>query len=136
MNATAVDVKEMLEYYSQLCDSSSADFVDLYPIHIGREPAEPVNTITIFETGVIPPQLTLGNEFYEYPTIQMRVRSTNYQEGWRVITLIRDLLHGRANETWNGVLYTLIRCFNGPAMLDFDKNQRVRFIINFNIQRR
>jgi len=53
-----------------------------------------------------------------------------------VITNIKNILHGRANETWNGALYTLIRCSSGPALLDYDKNQRVRFIINFYLQRR
>ena len=83
------------------------------------------------------PQLTLDrNEVYEYPTIQIRVRANEYLEGWDVITNIKNILHGRANETWNGALYTLIRCSSGPALLDYDKNQRVRFIINFYLQRR
>ena len=136
MNAPSVDIKEMLEYFAQ--DSSSSDCdIDLFPIFIGKEPAEPQNVISIFETGIMGPQLTLDRkEVYEYPTIQIRVRANEYLEGWDVITNIKNILHGRANETWNGALYTLIRCSSGPALLDYDKNQRVRFIINFYLQRR
>jgi len=134
MNATAVDVKQMLEYYYN--ESSSLYTPDLYPIYIGREPAEPTNTISIFET-IGTHQFTLNRcEVYEYPSIQIRVRSTAYLEGWQTISNIKEILHGRARETWNGTLYTLIRCSGGPALLDYDKNQRVRFIINFNLQRR
>ena len=134
MNAPSVDIKEMLEYFAQE-DSSCVS--ELFPINIGKEPAEPQNVISIFETGIMGPQLTLDrSEIYEYPTIQIRVRANEYLEGWDVITNIKNILHGRANETWNGALYTLIRCSSGPALLDYDKNQRVRFIINFYLQRR
>lgn len=134
MNAPSVDIKEMLEYFAQ---EDSSCVLELYPINIGKEPAEPQNVISIFETGIMGPQLTLDRmEVYEYPTIQIRVRANEYLEGWDVITNIKNILHGRANETWNGALYTLIRCSSGPALLDYDKNQRVRFIINFYLQRR
>ena len=133
MNSSSVDIKEMLETY----ESELSSGVTLYPIFIGKEPATPVETISIFETGIMSPQLTFDKtEIYEHPTIQIRVRSTSYPEGWQVIAGIKDILHGRANETWNGAFYTLIRCSNGPALLDFDKNQRVRFVCNFYVQRR
>lgn len=136
MNATAVDVKAMLEYYAQAEDSSSCE-IELFPIYIGKEPAEPFDTITIFETSTMPPQLTFDRtERYEYPTIQIRVRANSYLEGWQVISNVKNLLHGRGQIQWGDTFYTLIRCMNGPALLDYDKNQRVRFIINFYLQRR
>ena len=131
MNATVVDIKAMLEYYKSTCDT------DLYPIYIGKEPDTPINTITLFETGVFPQDLTFDRtEIYEKPSVQIRVRSTGYLEGWAIISQIKDILHGRAGESWNGAVYTLIRCSSGPALLDYDKAQRVRFIINFYIQRK
>jgi len=42
----------------------------------------------------------------------------------------------KKQETWNGALYTVIYCSNGPALLDWDDSNNARFIINFNIQRR
>jgi len=137
MNPTVVDIKEMIEYFAQQDGSSSGCDIDLFPIFIGKEPAEPFNCITIFETLALPPQLTFDRiEIYEHPTIQIRVRANNYLEGWNVIYYIKNLLHGQGQVTWNGAFYTLIRCISGPALLDYDKNQRVRFIINFHLQRR
>ena len=136
MNATAVDVKEMLETYVDELDSSSSVPTVFYPIFIGKEPATPTNTITIFETMAFHDLTMNRSEIYELPRIQIRVRSTSYLEGWGVIDTIKNLLHGRANETWNGALYTLIRCYSGPGLLDYDKEQSVRFVVNFEIQRR
>jgi len=129
MNSSAEDIKDMLEtYYS----STEA----LYSVFVGREPAEPANTITIFETHGTH-QLTFDkDEIYEYPSVQIRIRSTSYTEGWQIAESIKTILHGRANETWNGAFYTLIRCISGPFLLDYDKNQRVRFVVNFYLQRR
>jgi hypothetical protein len=133
MNGAAVDIKSIIEYY--YADSSD---VDLYEIFVGKEPAEPANCISIFETGIGSPQLTFDrSEIYEYTSVQIRVRTTNYLNGWSIINEIKNILHGRANETWGGgTIYTLIRCSVSPALLDYDKNQRVRFVVSFNIQRR
>ena len=132
MNASAVDIKAMLEYYE---NESSSD-ISLYPIYIGKEPASPTKTITIFETMGFHDLTYDKKEVYEKPSVQIRVRSTSYLEGWEVISTIKNLLHGRANETWNGTFYALIVCYSGPGLLDYDKEQSVRFVINFDIHRR
>jgi hypothetical protein len=132
MNSCSEDIKDMLEYYMV----EESDFTP-FEISIGKEPDEPFNITSIFEAAGYPPQLTFNrNERYEYPSIQIRVRSTSYVDGWEQIEKIKNTLHGRAGETWNGSFYSLIRCQNGPFLLDYDKNQRPRFIINFNVQRR
>ena len=102
----------------------------------GKEPAKPDTCVTIFDTTGLPMQLTLNDQGYEYPSVQIRVRANNYQTGWALIEGIKNILHGRANETWNGALYTVIYCTSGPALLDWDDNSRPRFIINFNLNRR
>ena len=136
MNSCAEDIKAMLEA-GVSSSSSSGGEVDFYPIYIGKEPADPTNTITIFETPGYPPQLTMDRtEIYEYPSIQIRIRSISYVAGWAQAELIKNTLHGRANELWDDVYYSVIRCVNGPSLLDYDKQQRVRFIINFDCQRR
>lgn len=136
MKSTSEDIKEMLQYYLGTSGSNSAG-IDMYDIFIGREPAEPTNTISVFETAGYPPQLNMDKEEkYEYPSFQIRVRSTSYTEGWSQVSAIKDVLHGRANEQWGDVYYIVIYCQSGPALLDYDKNQRVRFIINFNCQRK
>lgn len=108
-------------------------------LFIGREPVKPNDCVTIFDTPGFPPLLTLdeGNPGYYYPSVQIRVRNTDYLTGWNLIHDITASLHGRVNEmSLEGILYTIIYCSSGPAMLDWDENDRVRFIVNFNLQRR
>jgi len=105
-------------------------------LFIGREPNKPDNCVTIFDTGAWPPSLGLTSKGYEYPTIQIRVRNLRYIDGWTIIEEIKNVLHGLAQQTMNGTLYSVVYCTSGPALLDYDEHNRVRFIINFNLQRR
>lgn len=132
MNASAEDIKDMLEAESSLGLTFGTD------LFVGREPAKPNNSVTIFDTISRASQLTLSEEgaTLHYSSVQLRVRDTSYQNGWDKVMSIHDKLHGRANETWNETLYAVIYCSSGPAMLDWDENNRVRFIINFNLIRR
>ena len=134
MNASSVDIKEMLEDFG---DSSGISVTFGSNLFIGLEPDKPDNCVTIFDTPSMTPQLTLeGTAQYEYPSVQIRVRNNNYVTGWALINDIKNALHGRAQETWNSTLYSVIYVSSGPAMLDWDENGRVRFILNLNIQRR
>jgi len=131
MNSSSEDIKDMLVAESAL------GLIFGTNLFIGREPSNPVNCVTIFDTPGFPPQLTFNKEeFYEYPSIQIRVRNNHYETGWAIISDIMLSLHGRAQETWNGTLYSLIQCSGGLALLDWDENNKVRFVVNFNIQRR
>lgn len=132
MNSPSEDIKDILEAESSLALTFSND------LFISREPISPANCVTIFDTqGGIPPQLTFNRaEVYEYPSIQIRVRSKKYLTGWNLINGIKSLLHGRGHETWNGTYYSLITASSSPALLDYDESDRARFICNFNIQRR
>ena len=132
MNSAAQDIKDMLE------GESSLGLVFATNLFVGREPTSPDNTVTIFETSSQPPQLTLEGEgaTLNYSSVQIRVRNRSYQTGWDMVDSIQDKLHGRAGETWNSTLYNSIYCSSGPAFMDWDDNDRIRFIINFNIVRR
>lgn len=131
MQATSEDIKSILT------DSSSAlNLVFGVSLFIGKEPTTPNNTVTIFDTGGQPPGLTLDQKVYEHPAIQIRVRNISYMVGWGLISSIQDTLHGRAQETWNGTLYSLIYAVSNPMFLDWDDNGRARFVVNFNIDRR
>ena len=131
MSASSEDIKDMLEAESSLGLTFATN------LFIGKEPDKPPNCVTIFDTPGFPPQLTYNKaEFYEYPAIQIRVRNNKYMDGWNLISDIMLFLHGRAHETWNSTYYSLIQCAGGLALLDWDDNNRARFIVNFNIQRR
>jgi hypothetical protein len=128
MNAPSEDIKSMLV-------AGGLGLTFGTNLFIGKEPATPRNCATIFDTYGRPPDLALKDQGYERPSIQMRIRSTDYMTGWTLTNNIKDLLHGKEHETWNGTLYTVIYCSSGPALLDWDDNNNARFIINFSIQR-
>lgn len=132
MNSSSEDIKDIL------VADASLSLVYATNLFIGKEPADPKNCVTIFDTGEASPQLTMAGkgEDYFYPSIQIRVRNTGYLTGMELIQNIRTSLHGRAQETCNETLYSGIFCSSGPAFLDWDENHRARFVINFNIQRR
>jgi hypothetical protein len=137
MQSPSFDIKEMLEEWIDSSGESTGTDVFDCPIHVGKEPSTPKNVITIFDTQGFPPYLSLSGESgYEYPSINIRVRNTKYDTGWNLINKIKDVLHGRHQETWNGTLYSAIICSSSPALLDWDDNGNARFIINFNLQRR
>lgn len=130
MNASSIDIADILEA------ESSLELIFATNLFVGKEPTTPVDTVTIFDTSSIPPKLGFNNDIYEQPSVQIRVRSKDYQTGWNLIDSIKNTLHGRGNETWNSTFYTVIYCASGPAMLDWDENSRARFICNFQMQRR
>lgn len=133
MNVPSYDLAEMIEAYGE---SSGIDLTYATNLFIGREPSTPKETVTVFDTPGFPDYLGLDSVGYEYPSVQIRVRSTKYTTGWNLINSIKDALHGKSHETWNGTLYTVIYCSSGPALLDWDDNGLPRFVLNMNIQRR
>lgn len=135
MNSSSIDLKDMLEAESSLnliCDTSTISDRNLF---IGKEPVKPSNCVTIFDTYGTYPDLNFSNQGYEYPSVQIRVRNTDYRNGWDLAQNIVTSLHARSNETWNGAIYTVIYCSGGPALLDWDDNGNARFVISINLQR-
>ncbi len=143
MNAPSIDIKDILAYIPPSESSSGYDPVNEFGLtfgsnlFVGREPAQPDETVTIFDVVGWEPQLTFNKEeIYEYPAVQVRVRSRSYVTGWNLLEQIVRRLHGIAQETWNGTLYSVVRCSRAPMLLDWDENARVRLIASFEIQRR
>ncbi len=130
MNPASEDIKDIIEA------ESSLGLVFATDLFTGKEPTSPANCVTIFDTPGASQDNTLGNDStYQRPAVQIRVRNTDYATGWGVINDIRDLLHGKGPETWNGTLYSSIVCSSEPALLDWDTNNRARFFVNLEIQR-
>lgn len=135
MNAPSFDIRDML-----VDQSSSSELLEGLEfgvnLFIGKEHAQPNDCVTIFDAAGANPVLTLSKDEYEYTSVQIRIRDAKYLKGWERSNKIAGLLQGRAHEVWNGCYYSLITIANGPFHLDWDENNRVRFIINVNIQRR
>lgn len=132
MNASSEDIADMLVADTSLGLTLGTN------LFIGREPISPKFCVTVYDTYGSPSQLTLAGqgEDYYYPSAQVRVRHYDYRAGYDLANDILISLHGRAQETWNGTLYSVISNINGVSMLDWDDNGLVRFIVNFDIQRR
>ena len=134
-------LKRYFELYQDLLvDSSSGlSLIIGTSLFLGNEPISETtqdDIVTVFDTPGLQPDLTMDrDEKYQRPSIQIRVRNNNYQTGWALANDIKDVLHGRANETLGGTSYALIRATDEPALLDYDRNDRPRFVINFNLQR-
>lgn len=128
MNAPSYDIKDMLEA-DVTVDTTN------FPIERGTLNESLANSTAIIDVPGGPPQLTMDVKKYEFLSVQIKVKSADYDAGWAVANAIKDSLHGRAHETWNGAYYSVITCLNGPGFMEREK-QRPIFVINFSIQRR
>lgn len=129
MNPPSVDIMDML-----LAESLELTFGQ--NLFIGKEKTDPDDIVVIYDIFGGMPDLTMDQETYERPSVQIKVRSRDYVAGWTLINNIYLSLHGRAHETWNGAIYELVRAVNSPTHFDWDDRGRARFIVNFNLQRR
>jgi hypothetical protein len=132
MNNAAEDVKDMLE------DDSTLGLTFKVDLFIGKEPATPDNCVTIYDTPSFPPQMTIEGEGSSYyrSSVQIRVRNNSYDDGMALAINIMQSLHERAQETWNGTLYTVVQALGEPALLAWDGNDRALIVNNYNLQRR
>lgn len=132
MNPASEDIKDMLDG-----SAGGLGLTFTTDLFISKEPTTPDDCVTIYDTPSFPPDLTLNpDERYYNSSVQIRVRNNSYQTGMTLARNILESLHGRAQETWNGTLYTVIMATGEPAALARDDNNRVIIIINFNLQRR
>jgi hypothetical protein len=130
MKPATEDIKDMLEADSGIALVLGTD------LFIGREPNEPNNCATLFDTPGRPRLTGVTDLRYDYPSVQVRVRNTGYVDGWTLINDIALALHQRDKEIRNGSQYESIACVVEPALLDWDENDRARFVTTFDIQRR
>jgi len=129
MNPPSVDIKDILVAHGSLGLTFDTD------LFVGKEPTKPDDCVTIFDTPGFPPDKFHDQSVnYNRPSIQIRVRN-NYLTGWALVNDIKNVLHNTGPETWNSTIYDSIFCSIEPALLDWDKNDRARFVTTFDIQR-
>jgi hypothetical protein len=129
MNAPSVDIKDFL-----VAGGLSLTFgTNLF---VGKEPESPDSCVTIFDTPGAPPDRYFNqSQKYDRPSIQIRVRDNDYRNGWALTNSIKNLLHSYPPSVQSGTTYTAIFCSQEPALLDWDGNDRARFVVSFDIQR-
>ena len=131
MNATSEDIKDLL------VDESSLDLVFAENLFIGRLPESPDSCVVIYDTSSVEPAQTFERSYeYNYESIQIRARGINYTTVWAQIQDIGTFLQGLNNFTLNDTFYALIKIKSGPFQLEWDDNNRINLVINFEIQRR
>lgn len=120
------EIKNILEAESDLALTFGTD------LFIGREPIAPDLCVTIFDTGGAGTGSDLqGSNGAQESTIQIRVRANDYPTGYELADNIIQALHGRKHEVWNTTNFNYILSTDAPVLLDWDDNDRVRFVINF-----
>ena len=132
MNPASKDICTLLEMDSDLGLTFATD------LFVGKEPASPDDCVTVFDIPGDAPLLTLagkGGITYHKPAIQVRVRNNDYETGWELTHDIQVFLHGINGEIVGGSTYLLIQSVDAPFLLDWDENDRARFIATFSIQR-
>ena len=130
MNPPSQDIKDILE-------AADLNLTFQSNLFIGSLPAQAQdNCVVIYDTPGYSPDLTFNfGEKYFRPSIQIMVRSRDYQTGYSLINSIKNELHGIGHEVWNGTVYELIKCTQEPFLLSYDERNLVQFICNFDIQR-
>ena len=133
MNPSSIDISALLEA------DSNFELTFAVNLFVGKEPAFPDNCVTIFDIPGDAPVLTLtgkgGGDYYR-PSVQVRVRNNDYLTGWGLIHDIQKYLHGINGVIEDSTEYLLIQSVDSPFLLDWDENDRVRFIATFSIYRK
>ena len=128
MIAAAEDIATILEAETEMVLGT-----DLF---IGKELSKPDNCVTIFDISGEPADIALDGSSYQKPSIQLRIRNNNQLVASTLCQTLLGILDGLGNVVVGTTTYMIIYCSSGPALLDWDANERIRFIINFNIKRK
>lgn len=133
MNPTTVDIRDILIGVSSLGLTFATN------LFIGRQPAEPDQCVTLYDTSAGIPEQTLRDEntaLYEYPSVQVRIRDNNYLDAYDLAYAIYFQLHNNNPQTINDTLYSSISAIQTPTFLTWDAKDRAEFIFNIKTIRR
>jgi hypothetical protein len=134
MNPTCKDIAQFLNEDTSLGLTLGTD------LFYGRMPDGPSNCVAVYDNPGDSPMLTLKKETsnYFYSSINVRVRNTEYANGWEIMYNIVAFLHGlHQQNTPDASSYIgVIKAQNDPQVLYWDKNDRVIFFTHFEVQRK
>jgi hypothetical protein len=131
MNTPALDTALYLSTLSGFGGfGGSAD----WSIFVGREPLTPVDVVTVYDTGGQAPTLKGGPQL-RYPTIQARVRSSDYNAGWNRADLVMRALFEVTSETTNGGVNVAWNATTDILYIGRDDKDRALFTVNFQMIR-
>ncbi len=124
MNPVSVDIKDFL------VSQQAGEFgVDLF---IGKEPSDPANCLTLFDTGGGEQNAKLALDDTD---LQIRVRDVNYLDGYAKLNSVKLLLEGKESFVVNANKYIGIWATSNIAFMKRDENDRSIFTANFRLTR-
>ncbi len=129
MNPPSQDIKDFL-----LESSTGLSMVFATDLFIAKMPETPDECVCIYDSGGASP---MADYEYDYPTVQIRIRGGRfeYQTGWALAKDIRDVLHGKVNDTINSTRYIQIVSSGDIIFIAWDELERPIFSVNFEIHR-
>ncbi len=140
MNILSQDIVAILANAKYLGHTTGADNIDFgrlgTDIFIGKEPQEPANCITIYDTGGPEQNAKLA---LDESTVQIRSRNTDYVNGYKKLEAIKLYLEAFPSGPAGGLLgaeLVGIWCSSNIAFLTHDKNNRAILTVNFRVIRR
>lgn len=123
MNSPAKDIKHRLV---------NLTIVGAAICFIGEEPAEPNNCVTIYDTGGSDPFANIG---LKSPTVQVRVRNTDYAAGYALQESIQNALITTETFELNNARYIGVWGQGDIIFIGRDENNRAIFTANYRIER-
>jgi hypothetical protein len=106
----------------------------LWPVYTSRQPdSDPVEVITTYDTGGRDPLLT--EEGLRRPTVQVRVRSAQYTDGWQKANAIYETLSTIYGEAYGTDRVVGFAVKGDVLYVGHDSKDRCLFTINFDLTR-
>jgi hypothetical protein len=98
-----------------------------WPVYVGREPLTPVDVVTCYDTGgPVGPLIDLRR-----PSVQVRVRSANYDDGWQKINEAYEALVLPTSVSGSDVVILGWMAISDVAFIGRDDKDRAIFTVNF-----
>ena len=97
-------------------------------LKIAFQPPKPDNVTTIYDTGGLPDNVECK---FQSPTFMVKVRSTDYQEGYALAMRYRELFVNANRFEADGWAYTSIWLTNDVRPIGQDENKRWEFVVDF-----
>lgn len=125
-NTAAEDLKDELEAAGVGTFAAETG----WSLRVGKEPAKPNRTVTLYDTGGPEPNPKF---LLEEPRVLARVRGEpdDYPGASAKALEVRDALLGSPRKTINGTVYVGIWADSDPSLLEYDEESRPIFVVNF-----
>lgn len=104
-----------------------------WSISFGMEPASPETAITLYDTGGLEPDTDQLDVLR--PSIQVRVRGSDYRAAYAKQVAIRDLLHAMPETVIEGTLYLAVTASSDILSIGRDDNDRFILTANYRVMR-